>query len=175
MKKAILSMIVLWLWAAPMSGAETIYTWTDSNGIQRYSTHQPPEGIRDYKKIESPTPSPEASKATEKSRDSYNRMVEEARQESKQRELKRKQEDAARTKKERQKAEAEKQARIQAQRELLEKQIEALENRALSPTYSSGMRQAQIDELRNQIKKLETSPDAHSDQQPAPAPSKNGE
>lgn len=162
MKIAITAIIAMWLWTVPLCGAETIYTWTDSNGVQRYSNQQPPEGITDYKKIESSAPSSVDPNANEKNRKSYDHMIEEVRQESQQRELKRRQEDAERAKIEKQKAEADKKARIQAKREILEKKIKDLENRALSPTYSAGMRQAQIDEIRNQIEKLEESANSKS-------------
>jgi hypothetical protein len=53
-------------------------------------------------------------------------------------------------------AEERRKAEIQARRAELEKQIKAVKRRAVSPTYSQGMKNARIRELQQQIDQLET-------------------
>ena len=52
----------------------------------------------------------------------------------------------------------------------LEQEIQAIKNRAVSPTYSPGMKKSQIDKLKEEIERLEKNPDAVEPREPAPTP-----
>jgi cell division septum initiation protein DivIVA len=159
--KAMMMMLALaigLLLAANVS-SDTIYTWTDESGVQRFSSDSPPEGVDNYQQIESEAVPPDRTKGGDRRRPSYDRMVQQASQEARQLEQQRKAEAAARAAEEKRIAKERRQAKIQAERSRLLQQIEAIKNRAVSPTYPLGMKQAQIDKIRKQIDALEKNPD----------------
>jgi hypothetical protein len=155
---AVIALAIGLLLAANVS-SNTIYTWTDKNGVQRFSNEHPPQGVENFKQFESQAMPPDASGADNKRRPSYDQMVRQATQAARQQELKWKAEAAARAAKEKRLAEQRRQAKIQAKRNQLLKQIDAIKKRALSPTFPLGMKQAQIDKIRKQIAELEKNPD----------------
>ena len=57
----------------------TIYTWTDENGVKRYSNSQPPENAEQVRTIEEVPTDPEEA---DQIREEYDRMVEAARQDA---------------------------------------------------------------------------------------------
>jgi hypothetical protein len=160
--KAMMMMLALaigLLLAANVS-SDTIYTWTDANGVQRFSSDPPPEGVGNYQQIESEDVPADSTDASDRRRPSYDRMVQQALQEARQLEQQRNAEAAARAAEEKRIAEERRQAKIQAERSRLLQQIEAIKIRAVSPTYPPGMKQAQIDKIMKQIDTLEKSPNA---------------
>jgi hypothetical protein len=173
--KAILLLAVAtgFLWAAGIQ-ADIIYTWTDSNGIQRYSD-TPPAGVENYQRIDAPDLRPDSPDADNQRRSSYDRMVHQAVQESRQQEEERKAEEAARAAEEERIAKELHQKKIEAERSRLLQQIEAIKKRAVSPTYPPGMKKAQIDKIQKQIDALEKSPETTAPpNQGRPADSKSG-
>lgn len=167
--------LALGLLLAANVSSDTIYTWTDASGVQRFSSDPPPEGVENYQQIESRTLPPAGTEAGDRRRPSYDRMVQQALQEARQLEQQRKAEAAARAAEEKRIAEERRQAKIQAERSRLLQQIEAIKNRAVSPTYPLGMKQAQIDKIRKQIDALEKNPnDTASPQQKKAAESRSG-
>ena len=162
------------LLAANVSSS-TIYTWTDKNGVQQFSNAPPPKGVENFKQFESQAMPADASGADNKRRPSYDQMVQRASQAARQQELQWKVEAAARAAKEKRLAEQRRQAKIQAERKRLLQQIEAIKNRAVSPTFPMGMKQAQIEKIRKQIAELENNPDTgDSPRQDKAAESKSG-
>jgi predicted nuclease with TOPRIM domain len=139
--------------------AETIYTWTDSEGKQYFSDAPPPDTITDYKEIQTVPDSSGQSNLSPERRSSYDQMVEEAEKEALQSERQRRKEAEARAIQEKREAEQRRKARIEPERRRLEQAIEDLENRALSPTFSMGMKKAQIEKLRKELEKLMASPE----------------
>ena len=153
-------LIGLWviLCLAPPVIAGTIYTWTDSEGKQHFSDQPPPDTVADFKETQT---APDASGQTNLSperRGSFDQMVEKARQESLQNEQQRRKEAEARALQEKSEAEKRRMARIEPERRRLEQAIKDIENRALSPTFSMGMKKAQIEKLRKELEKLTASP-----------------
>lgn len=149
------------LLCVPALQADTIYRWTDEQGVQRFSNHPPPEGIEKFEKIES---QPEPSKAegnVEKRRPGYDRMLQEASHQMQQQEKQRQ----AKAAEEKRKAEALRQEEIQNERRRLEQQIETIEKRALGPHFSKGMKKAQIDEIKKQIEALGNNQDTAKSQE----------
>ena len=157
MTKAII-WIGLFILVLPLTiGADTIYTWTDENGVTRFSNESPPENIKTFKVIESaPAPAPSSeSDPGNKRRSSYDQMIERVVGESKAAEEKRKQDAAQKEAEKKRELEAQKEANRSAQRKQLEAQIEAIKKRAVSPTFPNGMKQAQIDALKKKIEAVE--------------------
>lgn len=154
MKAVIALVLAIGLFSALNATSDTIYTWKDENGIQRFS-NDPPENILNYQRIESPDVRPDSPDAGEKRRSSYDRMVQQAVQDSQRLEQERKAEEASREAEEKRLAEERRQAEIEAERNRLLKQIDAIKGRAVSPTYPLGMKQAQIDKIQKQIDALD--------------------
>ena len=149
--KQIQIMVTIILILSPPAIAETVYEWTDADHTKRFSDRPPPPGTEYSEIVTSSRP----SESTDE-RPGFNKMIEDAREESRRYEFEqqKKREEAQAIKKE--KEQATRQTRIQDQRRDLERQIKALRNRALSTTFSQGMRDAQIKALENKIKQLET-------------------
>lgn len=160
MKKILPVAAAIGLMMTAAVSADTIYGWTDEHGIQRFSNHPPPQHIDNFVKYESPPSPSDDAEETGKRRSSYDQMVQEATAESRQLERQR-EAAAASAAAEKKRLEQERQnAVIEAERSRLEQQIKAIENRALGPTYTKGMKQAQIDKILKQIEALENNPDA---------------
>jgi hypothetical protein len=153
-------LIILWimLCMAPPVVAGTIYTWIDSEGKQHFSDEPPPDTVTDYKKIQTVPDSSGQTNLSPERRFSYDQMVEKAKQEALQSEQRRRKEDKARAIQEKREAEKRRKARIEPERRRLEQAIKDLENRALSPTFSMGMKKAQIEKLRKELEALMASP-----------------
>ena len=150
--------LAIGLLLAPIVSADSIYTWTDENGVQRFS-NDPPSGVENYQRIESQGIRPDSPEADDKRRSSYDQMVQQALHDTQQMEQQGKAEEAARAAEEKRLAEQRRQAEIQSERNRLLQQIEAIKNRAVSPTFPMGMKQAQIDKIQKQIDALEKKPD----------------
>jgi valyl-tRNA synthetase len=155
MKAIQLISICLLLCLAPPAAAGTIYSWVDADGRQRFSDQPPPNTVKDYKTIQTAPSTSGTSNSPAQRRSSYDQMVENARQESQQTEQKRREEAEARALQEKREAEAQHKARTEPERQRINNEIKELEKRALSPTFSPGMKQAQIEKLRKQLKQLD--------------------
>ncbi|MGD9007045.1 MAG: DUF4124 domain-containing protein [Desulfobacteraceae bacterium] len=155
-----LCLIGLWIIVclAPPAIAETIYTWIDSGGKQHFSDEPPPDTVTDYKEIQTGPDSSGQTNLSRERRDSYDQMVEKAGKETLQSEQQRRKEARARAIQEKREAEKRRKARIEPERRRLEQAIKDLENRALSPTFSMGMKKAQIELLRKELEALMASP-----------------
>ncbi|MEJ2660873.1 MAG: DUF4124 domain-containing protein [Desulfobacteraceae bacterium] len=158
MKTIIVLALAIGLLSATNASSD-IYTWTDDNGVQRFG-NDPPENVENYQRIESKDVRPDSSDASDKRRSSYDRMVEQANQETRRLNQESRAKEAARVAEEKRLEEQRRQAKIKVERERLLDQIEAIKNRAVSPTYPPGMKQAQIDKIQKQINALEKNPDA---------------
>lgn len=148
MKHAAAILVVLIMTVAPAI-AGTIYIWTDKDGVKRFSDH-PPAGVQDYETAVS-----SKSKPSEGKREGLEKMLQEHEAQQTQEKAKEKEAEAMRKAEEERKARAQKSADSKAKREQLEQKIEALQKRGLSPTFTEGMRQNQINEIRKQIDSLE--------------------
>lgn len=175
MKKCVPLILALGLLVAATVSADVIYSWKDEQGVRRFSSEPPPEGIKDFQKYESPASSAQSASPADERRSSYDQMAEKAAKETRRLERQREVDAAAREAEQARRAEAQRKEKIKAVRDLLEQQIEAINKRALGPNFSQGMKKAQIDKLREQIKALEKNPDAVKPPQPAAAePSNSG-
>lgn len=143
--------------------AGTIYTWIDADGVKRYSNSQPPEGVENIQSI------PEIQydqRGDDQSRQTYDRMVEDASQRAEQaveQQARQKAQEAQAERTQRLKAQAQ---QIEEKRAKLQKNIDALEGRALSPTFSMGQKEYLIKQVQEKINQLESNPDGYPSQQP---------
>ncbi len=140
--------------AAGQLPADTIYSWTDEQGVKHFSNTPPSDQNIQFSETESQSETP-ADSETGQRRDTYDQMVESAHQEAGELERKRRleAEEAAARKEQEQRRRLE--AQKAAERQRLEDQIRQLRQRALSRTYSEGMRSAQIRALEDQIRELD--------------------
>jgi hypothetical protein len=175
MKTIMVLSITLSLLLVATVSADTIYGWTDEQGVQRFSNDPPPEGIENFEKFDSQTPPSQYEKDAHERRSSYDQMVQKASVEKQQLEHQREAEAAAQAAEKKRIAEAQRKEKIQSERNRLDQQIEAINKRALGPTYTQGMKQAQIDRIKKQIDALENNPDTpKAQQQQAPSESNSG-
>lgn len=139
--------------AAHAAAADTIYTWTDENGVKRYSNSQPPEDAGQVETIEGVRYDDAGSDAN---RQAYDRMVKEAAQEADRQFKQQEQEKAQRAEAQKQKEAKAEALRIAEERDRLLKQIEEIKNRGYSPTFTKGMQDNLIREVQEKIDKLES-------------------
>lgn len=140
-----------------------IYTWIDGDGVQHFSNKRPPEGAQNVKMINpGSSPSPAETNPSEiKKKQDYDRMVEKARSETRELEKERKSKKAAATAEKKRQAEKIRNARVEAERKKLLNEIDAINARGLSPTFSQGMKNALIKKVREQIHQLEKDPETY--------------
>ena len=148
MKKTAAILIILLMAFAPAI-AGTIYIWTDENGVKRFSD-QLPEGVEEYETAVGSISSDSGEK-----REGLKQMLKEQEAQNAIDEAKAKEAAAKRKADEEQKAKAEQSAKVQAERERLQQQIDQVRKRAVSPTFTEGMRQHQINEIQKQIDALD--------------------
>lgn len=138
------------LWAA-----ETIHTWIDNEGIRHFSTTAPPENARNHEILIQEDDGSGSASQDNARRQSYDDMVDKAKTEARRVEQERRQVEAERRNREKEAAQKRRDAVIEAKRLELQKKIDALNGRALSPTFSKGMRDSQIKAIQEEIEKLE--------------------
>jgi hypothetical protein len=161
MKKAVIYVLIAVFWISPCFADETtIYTWTDNNGVKRFSDH-PPENVKHYETIVVPPEESEGAEPSNENRHEYDQMIESIRQEKQQAERERIQAEADRTAGERRDADTRKKERIEAERRQLQDKIDALKKRPTGRTYSQSLKNARIEEIEKQLDKLKNSPDEY--------------
>ena len=134
------------------SWAGTIYTWTDADGVKRYSNSQPPEDVEDVQTIDEVEY--DDTDAESRRRD-FDRMAEEAGEEAdKHFESQARQQARQEAQQKKRKEEARNQ-QIAAEKARLMKKIEALQNRGLGPNFTKGMRDNLIRPLQDKLDQLE--------------------
>jgi hypothetical protein len=138
--------------------AGTIYTWTDADGVKRFSNSQPPEDAQNVQTIEEVETSGQDAGLQ---RQEYDRMVEEAGKEADRHFEEQAAKQAQREKAERQNQLEEQNKRVEEELTRLNAEIEGLKNRGLSTTYTTGMRDNQIGLIQEKIDLLKSDPDAY--------------
>ncbi len=138
--------------------AGTIYTWTDANGVKRFSNSPPPEGATDVHTMDELET---GSGDDDQTRQEYNRMVEDASNRADEQMAQDAEERAQAAEVERQQQADEMGQRIAAERERLQKQIDDIEGRGLGPNFSPGQKEAMIQKVQEQIDRLESDPEAY--------------
>ena len=148
----IFSLAVCFLLVGNTASADSIYTWTDSDGVKRYSNSQPPENTPDVQTIEE---IPYDQGNEDRNRQAFDRMVDEASQRADQQfeqQEREKAQDAAAEQERQQQARAE---QVATQRAELQKEIDAIQARGLGPTFTQGMKDNLINQIQDQIDQLE--------------------
>ncbi len=141
---------VLVLFASTVS-AGTIFTWTDADGVRRYANSQPPEEAENVQTIEEVQYD---AVGTDRSRQAYDRMVKEASRDA-DRHFEQQARKKTRQAEARQRQQQEENARqIDAQRAEQLKEIDAIQQRGYSPTFTKGMQENLIREVQEKIAQL---------------------
>ena len=154
--RLIMAIVLCWVTVSGVSRAgETIHSWTDSKGVRHFSTTLPPEGALNQKTFIQEDNDSDSSPQGNEKRMSYDVMVDAARIETNRLDRERSQAKALRQKQEKDAAEKRREDAFQAKRRELQKQIDALMGRALSRTYSKGMRDSQIKAIKDKMAQLE--------------------
>ena len=157
MKRAAISVFVVMFWVCPCLAGENIYTWTDKNGVKRFSDRQP-EDVKHYDTIRISPDQSEFGASAGDSRPEYDQMIENVRQEKQQTEQERIQAGANRVSEEKRDAGARKKERIEAERRQLQEKVDDLKKRPTGRTYNQSLKNAQIGEIEKQLDKLKNSP-----------------
>lgn len=148
------------LLVCPCLADESIYTWTDKNGIKRFSDRLPVE-VKHYDTIRIPADGAEYGEQAEGSRQEYDRMIKDIRQETQQIKQEHIQGEADRAAEKKRDADASQKERVEAERKQLQEKVDTLKKRPTGRTYSQSLKNAQIKEIEKQLDKLKNSPDEY--------------
>ena len=160
MKRAAISVFVVMFWVCPCLAGENIYTWTDKNGVKRFSDRQP-DDVKKFDTIRISPGKSEFGAPAGDSRSEYDQMIERVRQEQQQTEQERIQAGADRAADEKRNADAREKERIEDERRQLQEKIDDLKKRPTGRTYSQSFKNARIEEIEKQLDKLKNSPDEY--------------
>jgi len=149
--RRILCILIISLFVATPVLAETIYIWTDENGVKRFSNVQP-EGVENYETARSIGSEEDTDDDT---RPGLKKMVNDVEKENRAADQSKAAEQAREEREDAAQKQAEQDAKNEAERARLQKKIDEINNRALSPTFTQGMRDNQIEEIQKQIDALE--------------------
>lgn len=157
------AVVILMVFSITSVQAEKVYMWTSPEGTRHFSNEPPPEGTKNVEIVESIQP-PDAGAAghtVDHNRQAYDKIVEKAKSEARQMETDRKAKKAAVDAEKKRRIEQERDARINAERAKLQKEIDAINARGLSPTFSQGMKDNLIKKVQNRIDILEKDPEMY--------------
>lgn len=160
MKRAAISVFLVMLWVCPGHAGENIYTWTDKNGVKRFSDRQP-DDVKHYDTTRIPPNKSKYGDPAGGSSPEYDQMIESLKQEKQQTELERIQAEADREAKEKLDADDRMKGRIEAEQRQLQEKIDDFKKRPISRAYSLSMKNARIGETEKQLDKLKNSPDEY--------------
>lgn len=151
-KTTLLTMTACLIIIGHTSLAGTIYTWTDADGVKRYSNSQPPEDAQNVQTIDEVEYD---ETEADSSRREFDRMVEEASEEA-DRHFDQQARQKARQDAKRERSQKEARAQqISEEKARLMNEIEAIQNRALGPNFTQGMRDNLVRQLQEKIDQLE--------------------
>jgi len=157
-RKIVFSFTALFILFGSTVFADTIYTWTDADGVKRYSNSQPPEDVENVQTIQE---IPYDQRGDDQNRREYNRMVEDA-SNSADRHFEEQADKKAQETEARRQQQLEAQARrIEQERAKLQKEIDDIQGRGLSPTFSAGQKAYLIKQVQERINQLENNPDEY--------------
>ena len=144
--------LILACFSINLAVAGTIYTWTDADGVKRYSNAQPPEGTENVSTIEEVQGNPDNG---DRLRQEYNTMVEEASQAADRHFEKQAQEKVRTRQADQQRKQEEASQQIEQQRKKLQQELESIKNRGLGPTFSAGQKDYLIEQIQQKIDQLD--------------------
>lgn len=151
-----LTALVFMLGSPVFSG--TIYTWTDADGVKRFTNTPPPDDAKDVQTMQELQ---DDQVGVDPEREAFDRMVEDAGQSADryfEEQAEKKDQDAQSQGGRQQQA---MDRRVAQERAALQAEIDALEGRALSRTFSLGMKKNLIQAVQEKIDQLEDDPEAY--------------
>ncbi|MFZ7128575.1 MAG: DUF4124 domain-containing protein [Desulfobacterales bacterium] len=156
--RTVLALALLTLMIAPAPAAE-IYFWVDEHGVRHYSNTGIPDHVQKVEvNPEDVSTQPEVEAAAEDAPAADDApSLEELEKEQAARKQKRRENEYR-------EAAAAWDRKIDDEREQLQSQIEAIENRSLGKFFTQGMREAQLKPLEEKLSLLTQNPEAYFDQ-----------
>ncbi len=153
MRRIIITLLTaLFVLSGGTAMADTIYTWTDADGVKRYSNHQPPEGVDNVETIEEVQYD---ATGADSSRREFEQMVKEASQEADRHFEQQAREKAMQAQAQRRREQKAQDEKVAEERALLMKEIEAIKQRGYSATFTKGMQDNLIRQVQEQIDQLD--------------------
>ncbi len=153
MKKILGALILFWFGFTTALAGDKIYQWVDENGVKHYSDVAP-EGDQEVT-VTQAQDGAQPDTGGVRNRKNFDKLVEQLNKETAASEAESKRRLEAEERRQRQEAEKKRQARLEKERKAILKQIELVEKRALSPTFTEGMRKAQLEKLKKQLQQLQ--------------------
>lgn len=152
--------VVIFFWVQTALGG-TIYTWTDADGVKRFSNSQPPEEASQVQTIDEVQTD---QSGEDRARQEYDRMVEEASRSAdryleEQAEKKANEAEAAQVR-----IQSEQAQRNEAERARLQKELDQIQGRGLSTTFSAGQKEYLINQLKEKMDQLDADTGGYSGQ-----------
>ena len=157
MKKTVIYVLISVLWVSPCLADVAIYTWTDKNGIKRYSD-RPPEDVKHYETIVVPPEDSESAEPSIENRPEYDQMIDAIRLEKRKTDQERIKSEADRVAKGKLDEETRKKERVEAELKQLQQKIDEAKKRPVGRGYGQSQKNARIGEIEKQIDKLKNSP-----------------
>ena len=152
MDRIFMALALLWFGFSSASAGDVIYQWVDEKGVKHFSDVAP-EGNRKVTVVPGQgqsRPDPES----DKQRKSFDSLVEQLNKETAASEAERKRRLEAEERQHQREAEAKRREQLEKKRKAILKEIEMIEKRALSPTFTEGMRKARLEKLKKQLQEL---------------------
>ena len=144
--------------------AGNIYSWTDENGVKRYSNTQPGEGAGDIEVVDEAPGDPRHSDKNRERKKLINDLKTHNKAAEEERRAEKKKQDAKKAE-ERAQARKEMDPKIQAEKNRLLEEIKMYENRAIGPTFSLALKNPLIKKLKDKLALLEASPEKYFESQ----------
>ena len=143
----------LFMLGATTALAGTIYTWTDADGVKRYANSPPPEDVANVQTIDEVQYD---DAGADRQRQEFERMVEDASREADRHFDRQAGEKARQAAARKRREQSEQNLKVEAERARLMKEIEAIEQRGYSPTFTQGMKENLIKQVQDKIDQLES-------------------
>jgi colicin import membrane protein len=160
---AVIGAIATIVLAPSLVASETIFVWTDRNGVRHFSDQPPPEGAVKTDQIE--TQLSEASRTLpDQRRQAIEQMTEEYRREALEAEQKRLQKEQEQNQARERRQQDQLREKIEAERQRLLDENANIRGRAVNRTLTQGMKNAQIEALEKKLAILESDPQVYFNQ-----------
>lgn len=138
--------------------SENIYIWTDADGVRRFSDVPPPSEIQEFTTTNEIQSDPDE---INQAQDEYDRLMQQVNQESEQRAREESERKAREVEVQKSQEMAKQAVRVFAERERLEKEMNAIDQRGLSSTFGPGQKAALMEAVQKKMDLLNNDPDAY--------------
>lgn len=142
--------------------AGDIYTWTDENGVKRFSDSPPEDDGATNIQVTPPPQNTETGKKTERNIDAErDRLIRQLKARNRARESRKQRQQEKTTQKQRAEASALLKANVQAEKKRLQSEIDRIQKLAVGPSLSIARKNAMLKPYKDRLKLLETAPETY--------------